>query len=61
MTPVEIGKPPDFNAKCKGENWVSTGVRDSKTLKGQLSDILAKVKVTYKNCVSKGKYLQKVW
>lgn len=53
-TPVEVGKPADFNAKCKGENWVRAGVRDSKTLNAQLSDILAKAKVTYKELDKQG-------
>lgn len=47
-TMVEIARPSDFNAKCKGENWVRGGVRDAKVLNAQLADILAKAKETYK-------------
>lgn len=47
-TMVEISRPSDFNAKCKGENWVRGGVRDAKVLNAQLADILAKAKETYK-------------
>lgn len=47
-TMVEIARPSDFNAKCKGENWVRGGVRDAKMLNAQLADILAKAKETYK-------------
>ena len=53
-TPVEVGRPSDFNAKCKGENWVRAGARDSKVLNDQLSDILAKAKVTYKELDKEG-------
>ncbi|MDE6191862.1 MAG: site-specific integrase [Muribaculum sp.] len=45
---VELARPSDFNAKCKGENWVRGGVRDAKELNAQLADILAKAKATYK-------------
>ena len=47
-TMVEIARPSDFNAKCKGENWIRGGVRDAKVLNAQLADILAKAKETYK-------------
>lgn len=47
-TMVELARPSDFNAKCKGENWVRGGVRDAKVLNSQLADILAKAKETYK-------------
>lgn len=47
-TPVEVGRPSDFNAKCKGENWIRGCVRDAKALNTQLADILAKAKETYK-------------
>ena len=46
-TMVELARPSDFNAKCKGENWVRGGVRDAKVLNAQLADILAKAKDTY--------------
>ncbi|MCH5319571.1 MAG: hypothetical protein J1E38_07700 [Paramuribaculum sp.] len=53
-TSVEINRPSDFNAKCKGENWIRAGVANSKTLNSQLSDILAKAKVTYKELDKEG-------
>lgn len=53
-TSVEINRPSDFNAKCKGENWIRAGVVNSKTLNSQLSDILAKAKVTYKELDKEG-------
>lgn len=53
-TPVELARPSDFNAKCKGENWVRGGVRDSKALNSQLADILAKAKDTYKELDKEG-------
>ena len=53
-TPVELARPLDFNAKCKGENWVRGGVRDSKALNSQLADILAKAKDTYKELDKEG-------
>ena len=54
-TMVEIARPSDFNAKCKGENWVRGGVRDAKVLNAQLADILAKAKETYKELDKEGK------
>lgn len=51
---VEIARPSDFNAKCKGENWVRGGVRDAKVLNAQLADILAKAKETYKELDKEG-------
>jgi site-specific recombinase, phage integrase family len=53
-TMVEIARPSDFNAKCKGENWVRGGVRDAKKLNAQLADILAKAKETYKELDKEG-------
>ena len=53
-TMVEIARPSDFNAKCKGENWIRGGVRDAKVLNAQLSDILAKAKETYKELDKEG-------
>lgn len=53
-TMVEIAQPSDFNAKCKGENWVRGGVRDAKVLNAQLADILAKAKETYKELDKEG-------
>lgn len=53
-TMVEIARPSDFNAKCKGENWVRGGVRDAKVLNTQLADILAKAKETYKELDREG-------
>ena len=53
-TMVEIARPSDFNAKCKGENWVRGGVRDAKVLNAQLADILAKAKETYKELDREG-------
>lgn len=53
-TMVEIARPSDFNAKCKGENWVRGGVRDAKKLNTQLADILAKAKETYKELDKEG-------
>lgn len=53
-TPVELSRPSDFNAKCKGENWVRGGVRDAKALNAQLADILAKAKETYKELDKEG-------
>ena len=53
-TPVELARPSDFNAKCKGDNWVRGGVRDSKALNSQLADILAKAKDTYKELDKEG-------
>lgn len=54
-TMVEIARPSDFNAKCKGENWVRGGVRDAKVLNAQLADILASAKETYKELDKEGK------
>ena len=51
---VEIARPSDFNAKCKGENWIRGGVRDAKVLNAQLADILAKAKETYKELDKEG-------
>ncbi|MCM1140388.1 MAG: phage integrase SAM-like domain and Arm DNA-binding domain-containing protein [Muribaculum sp.] len=53
-TPIEVGRPSDFNAKCKGENWIRGGVRDAKLLNAQLADILAKAKETYKELDKEG-------
>lgn len=53
-TMVELARPSDFNAKCKGENWVRGGVRDAKVLNAQLADILAKAKDTYKELDKEG-------
>lgn len=53
-TMVEIARPSDFNAKCKGENWVRGGARDAKMLNAQLADILAKAKETYKELDREG-------
>lgn len=53
-TMVELARPSDFNAKCKGENWVRGGVRDAKVLNSQLADILAKAKETYKELDKEG-------
>lgn len=53
-TMVEIARPSEFNAKCKGENWVRGGVRDAKVLNAQLADILAKAKETYKELDKEG-------
>lgn len=53
-TMVELARPSDFNAKCKGENWVRGGVRDAKVLNAQLADILAKAKETYKELDKEG-------
>ena len=53
-TMVEIARPSDFNAKCKGENWVRGGVRDAKVLNAQLADILTKAKETYKELDKEG-------
>ena len=53
-TMVEITRPSDFNAKCKGENWIRGGVRDAKVLNEQLADILAKAKETYKELDKEG-------
>ena len=53
-TMVEIARPSDFNAKCKGETWVRGGVRDAKVLNSQLADILAKAKETYKELDKEG-------
>lgn len=53
-TMVELARPSDFNAKCKGENWVRGGVRDAKVLNAQLADILAKAKDTYKELDMEG-------
>ena len=53
-TMVEIAQPSDFNAKCKGENWIRGGVRDAKVLNAQLADILAKAKETYKGLDKEG-------
>ena len=53
-TMVEIARPSDFNAKCKGENWLRGGVRDAKVLNAQLADILAKAKETYKELDKEG-------
>ncbi len=53
-TMVEIARPSDFNAKCKGENWVRGGVRDAKVLNAQLADILAKAKEAYKELDREG-------
>lgn len=53
-TMVEIAWPSDFNAKCKGENWVRGGVRDAKVLNAQLADILARAKETYKELDKEG-------
>lgn len=54
-TMVEIARPSDFNAKCKGENWVRGGVRDAKVLNAQLADILARAKETYNELDKEGK------
>lgn len=53
-TMVEIARPSDFNAKCKGENWVRGGVRDAKVLNAQLADILVRAKETYKELDKEG-------
>lgn len=53
-TNVELARPSDFNAKCKGENWVRGSVKDAKLLNTTLADILAKAKQKYKELDSEG-------
>ena len=53
-TNIELSRPSDFNAKCKGENWVRGSVRDAKKLNAELADILAKAKETYKELDKSG-------
>lgn len=53
-TPIEISRPSDFNAKCKGDNWIRSVAADAKVLNAQLSNILAKAKETYKELDREG-------
>lgn len=53
-TIVEVARPSDFNAKCKGENWIRGSVRDAKVLNATLADILARAKNTYKDLDKEG-------
>lgn len=53
-TIVEVSRPSDFNAKCKGENWIRGNVRDAKALNATLADILARAKETYKDLDKEG-------
>lgn len=48
-TPIDMARPSDFNAKCKGENWIRGHVSNAKMFNGQLADILAKAKETYRD------------
>lgn len=53
-TNVELPHQSDFNAKCKGENWVRASVKDAKMLNAELADILLKAKSTYKELDQEG-------
>ncbi len=53
-TPLELARPSDFNAKCKGESWVRGHVPNSKAMNAQLADIIAKAKETYKELDKEG-------
>ena len=46
-TPIELDRPGDFNAKCRGENWVRASVINAKALNAQLVEILNRAKDTY--------------
>ncbi len=53
-TIVEVSRPADFNAKCKGENWIRANVHDAKSMNALLADILARAKETYKDLDKEG-------
>lgn len=46
-TNIEINSPSQFNAKCKGDNWIRANVPESKKWNQQLHDIIEKAKINY--------------
>lgn len=53
-TAVEVNRPADFNAKCKGENWIRANVPDAKKSNAYLAEVLSKAKNTYKELDKEG-------
>ena len=53
-TPIELDRPGDFNAKCRGENWVRASAINAKALNAQLVEILNRAKDTYKELDKEG-------
>lgn len=53
-TSIEVSRPSDFNAKCKGDNWIRSNVPDSKAWNAYLADLLAKAKDKYKELDKEG-------
>lgn len=46
-TNIELKNPSQFNAKCKGDNWVRASVPESKKWNQELHDLLEEAKTTY--------------
>lgn len=46
-TNIELNSPSQFNAKCKGDNWVRANVPESKKWNQVLHDILEEAKAKY--------------
>ena len=46
-TNIEVARPSDFNAKCKGDNGIRSNVQDSKAWNDYLAKLLAKAKDKY--------------
>lgn len=53
-TNIEVARPSDFNAKCKGDNWIRSNVPDAKAWNDYLADLLAKAKDKYKELDKEG-------
>lgn len=46
-THIELKSPSQFNAKCKGDNWVRANVPESKKWNQELHDLIEQAKATY--------------
>lgn len=46
-THIELKSPSQFNAKCKGDNWVRASVPESKKWNQELHDLIEEAKHTY--------------
>ena len=51
-TNIEINSPNQFNAKCKGDNWIRANVPESKKWNQELHDIIEDAKATYVNSMN---------
>ena len=53
-TSIEVSRPSDFNAKCKGDNWIHSNVPDAKAWNDYIAELLAKAKDKYKELDKEG-------